>query len=226
MVLSVFSRARATRGRLPSLPISSRRPSAARSRIPAISSRDGKEARTPFRATEIEAASVAAATASLQPRPRALAAIKTPQNTSPAPDRVDRRSPWAPTRETYRRPRRKRRLRRRASERPRLRPSCKASRAASSASPPASSIASPRLTKTRSTERPVVVPSRICWRRIENCRRAFRLRQRETVARDARPQIALHDDEVSRPIHDSIGVSAIGSKFRAASMRLRIVFSP
>src|SRR5665213_1103731 len=64
---------------------SSRRPSGTRSRIFAISLWDGKDARTPFRVTEIEAASAAAAIASLQLRPRALAATKTPQKTSPAP---------------------------------------------------------------------------------------------------------------------------------------------
>jgi hypothetical protein len=64
---------------------SSRRPTSAHSRIAAISSRDGKEARTPFRVTDIEAASTAAASAPLQPDPTALAVIKTPQNTSPAP---------------------------------------------------------------------------------------------------------------------------------------------
>ena len=35
--------------------------------------------------TEVDAASVAAASASLQPQPRTLAATKTPQKTSPAP---------------------------------------------------------------------------------------------------------------------------------------------
>ena len=54
-------------------------------RIAPSSSRDGKDARTPFRVTEIEAASIAGPSASFQLRPRALVATKTPQNTSPAP---------------------------------------------------------------------------------------------------------------------------------------------
>ena len=132
----------------------------ARLRMPAISSRDGKEARTPVRATEAEAASVAAATASLQPQPKDFGGDQDSAEHVAGSDRVDGGYP----RRRYAKclvgreesgavgaERKNDRACALLAKRP---------RDASSAPPPASSIASPRLTTTRSTRRPVVVAER------------------------------------------------------------------